>query len=156
YSRQPQSLVYSFSATFAKSTEEFTEENNNYSNDSKNEFYNIQFTPQIVPMNRGILSNIYFDANVTRAEILSILQEYYNKHYFVYVLDGADAPTTRDVLGTNQCRMAVFNGRKSGKFIITSVIDNLVKGAAGQAMQNFNIMFDFSEFTGLDSIALFP
>ena len=117
----------------------------------------VQFTPQIVPMNRGILSNIYIDSNKSVSEIINYLEEFYSSSKFVHICkEGRAAPSTREVYGTNQCRIGVFSGRQKGKIVIVSVIDNLVKGASGQAVQNMNIMFDLPEEIGLDMVSIYP
>ncbi|MCH2037874.1 MAG: N-acetyl-gamma-glutamyl-phosphate reductase [Rickettsiales bacterium] len=116
----------------------------------------VQFTPQIVPMNRGILSNLYIRSDQSVAEIRDYLTEFYEDSSFIHVLPNGRAPATREVYGTNQCRMGVFEGRKEGTIVISSVIDNLVKGASGQAVQNMNIMFGLDETKGLELVALFP
>lgn len=116
----------------------------------------VQFVPQIAPMNRGILSNIYVHSDKNANEIRKHLTEYYNESAFVHILAPGKTPSTRDVYGTNQCKIAVFEGRKKGIIVINSVIDNLVKGASGQAVQNMNIMLDLDETTGLQLIPLFP
>ncbi len=118
----------------------------------------ISFTPQVVPMNRGILSCIYatFLGGKTIKEARKALTDAYRDDPFVVVLPEGKTPQTRDVMGSNQCRIALFEDRVAGRIIVLSVIDNLVKGASGQAVQNMNIRFGFSEAEGLESLALFP
>lgn len=119
----------------------------------------VTFTPHLVPMNRGILSTIYvgMDVGVTCDEIRDTLREAYRDAPFVTVCEvGSAIPTTHQVRGTNRCMIAVYPDRHTGRIIIVSVIDNLLKGASGQAVQNFNIRFGFDETTALDRIAIFP
>lgn len=118
----------------------------------------VNFTPQLVPMNRGILSTIYVKlaSGVTIEKIEKILQKQYKDSPFVHVLSGGKFPSTRDVYGTNSCVISVTEGRTKGQVVIVSVIDNLCKGASGQAVQNMNIMFGLDETTGLKDLPLFP
>ncbi len=118
----------------------------------------VHFTPQLVPMNRGILSTIYVKLakDITTNEIRNILQDRYKDSQFVNVLPHGQLPSTRDVYGTNSCVIGVENGRTSDRAVIVSVIDNLCKGASGQAVQNMNIMFGLPETTGLLELPMFP
>lgn len=118
----------------------------------------VSFTPHLIPMNRGILSTIYaqLSPGKTVQDIRNILIECYQDEPFVRVLPAGKAPSTHQVRGTNRCDMAVFADRVDGGVIIVSVIDNLMKGASGQAVQNFNLMFGFAEETGLTATAFFP
>jgi len=111
-----------------------------------------------MPMSRGILSNIYVRlANGAGADDLrATLDARYRGEPFVRVLPAGAAPATRHVRGANFCLMAVFADRLPGRAIIVSVIDNLVKGASGQAIQNMNLMFGLAETAGLDQQPLFP
>ncbi|HID95572.1 MAG TPA: N-acetyl-gamma-glutamyl-phosphate reductase [Candidatus Latescibacteria bacterium] len=110
----------------------------------------IVFTPHIVPMNRGILSTIYVKLmhDLGQEEIRQIFKDHYAKEPFIRVLEGT-LPETRFVEGTNFCDIAVIKVEGTGTLIIFSAIDNLLKGASGQAVQNMNIMFDLEETTGL-------
>lgn len=112
------------------------------------------FTPQVVPMNRGILSVIY--VNGDGKKIAATLTKKYKNEPFVKVFDNGYAPTTRDVLGTNMSMIGVFADRIKGRTIIISVIDNLTKGASGQAVQNMNLVFGLDETTGLSRFSVFP
>ena len=108
-------------------------------------------------MNRGILATTYVrvTGKATEKDLRACLRNRYAEEPFVHVLqDGA--PSTRDVRGSNQCLMSVSNDRLPGRAIIVSVTDNLVKGAAGQALQNMNLMCDVPETMGLDQLTLFP
>jgi N-acetyl-gamma-glutamyl-phosphate reductase len=108
---------------------------------------NVVFTPHLVPMDRGILTTTYATpaAGVDAAIAINTLRECYADEPFVRVVDGL--PTTKDVVGTNFCDIAVRLVR--GRLVTISVIDNLVKGAAGAAVQNFNLMYGLAETTAL-------
>lgn len=118
----------------------------------------VTFTPHLIPMSRGILSTIYInlarDHNVKN--LRHILQGAYNNEPFIHILAEGIAPSTHQVKGTNNCLISVFAGAVPGQAIIVSVIDNLVKGASGQAVQNMNLMFGLDETLALQSVALFP
>lgn len=118
----------------------------------------ITFTPQVVPMNRGIISCIYVENSEgkTTAELKDILVEKYKDEKFVRIAEGKTIPTVRDVYSTNLAYINIFEDRISGKSIIISTIDNLIKGASGQAVQNFNLMFGFNEDEGLKLSPVFP
>lgn len=117
---------------------------------------NIQFTPHLLPVDRGILSTIY--CIPTRSTSEAELKELFNKQYaneaFVQIV--ADPPAIKEVRGTNMCRIFVTFDERTNTIIAVSVIDNLVKGASGQAVQNMNIMFGMEETTGLDIPVLYP
>ncbi len=117
----------------------------------------INFTPHLIPMNRGILATIYvrLREGVTVERLRSCLQHAYDAEPFVHVLAEGVMPSTHQVRGTNDCVMGVFPGR-AGRAIIVSAIDNLVKGASGQAVQNMNVMMGWPESMGLDALAVFP
>lgn len=119
---------------------------------------NVEFTPHLVPMNRGILSTIYakLSDNICYSDIRAALENRYRNEPFVHVLNEGSLPSTKDVMGTNQCLIGVEKGKSANTVIIVSVIDNLVKGASGQAIQNMNIMFDLDETCGLTQVPLFP
>lgn len=118
----------------------------------------ITFTPQVVPMNRGILSCIYVEEfkGVDATGLKEVLVEHYKGEVFIDIPKDNRVPTTREVAGTNNAMINVFADRIEGKAIIISAIDNLVKGASGQAVQNMNVMFDLDETEGLKAIATFP
>ena len=120
----------------------------------------LTFVPHLVPMIRGIETSLY---GVMKTEVLAKnidLQAIYEKRYadeaFVDVLPAGSLPETRSVKGSNMCRVSVFRPQDGDTVVVSSVIDNLVKGAAGQAVQNMNILFDFEETCGIDQIALLP
>lgn len=118
---------------------------------------NISFTPHLVPMTRGMLSTIHatLSPGITADAARTHLLEHYANEPFIRVLE-TGAPSTHQVRGTNQCFMSVHAGRMPGELIIVSVIDNLVKGASGQALQNANLMFGLPETTNLELTAVFP
>jgi N-acetyl-gamma-glutamyl-phosphate reductase len=118
----------------------------------------VNFTPHLMPMSRGILSTIYVRlANGSNAEGLrQELAKRYAGEAFVRMLPPGQAPATRHVRGSNHCLMNVFADRVRGRAILVSVIDNLVKGASGQAVQNMNVMAGWPETTALDQQPLFP
>ena len=113
------------------------------------------FTPHLTPMIRGIHATLYatLSANV---DLQSLFTRRYANEPFVDVLPEGSHPETRSVRGANVCRIAVHQPQRGDIVVVLSVIDNLVKGASGQAVQNMNIMFGFPEKTGLEQIALLP
>jgi len=119
---------------------------------------NITFVPHLLPMIRGIEVTVY--ANLTQDIPLDQLQAAFEQQYahepFVDVMPTGSTPETRTVKGTNGCRLAVYRPQGRNKVVVTSVIDNLTKGAAGQAVQNMNLLFGFPETLGLEGIALLP
>jgi len=115
----------------------------------------VTFTPHLVPMNRGILSTIYVGCSDV-AKARSVLEQTYKNESFVHILPPGSVPTTHQVRGTNHCVINIFESRIKGEAIIVSAIDNLVKGASGQAVQNMNLMFGFEETMGLTMTAVFP
>jgi N-acetyl-gamma-glutamyl-phosphate reductase len=118
----------------------------------------VTFTPHLVPMNRGILATIYVHLapGVQPGDLQAELERRYGDEPFVRVLPFKSLPATRHVRGTNLCLIAVHPGRLPGRAILLSVIDNLVKGASGQALQNMNLMLGLPETMGLDQAPLFP
>jgi len=118
----------------------------------------VNFTPHLVPMNRGILSTIYVRLvnGVDIAALRASLRAAYDDEAFVRLLPEGQTPATRHVRGSNHCLIGVFEDRVPGRAILVSVLDNLVKGAAGQAVQNFNVAFGLPETMGLESQPLFP
>ena len=118
----------------------------------------VTFVPHLVPMVRGIEATLY--AELVNADDFERLQALYEKRYrnepFVDVMPAGSHPETRSVRGANYCRMALHRQEDSNTVIVTSVIDNLVKGAAGQAVQNMNIMFGLEENLGMTAPALLP
>jgi N-acetyl-gamma-glutamyl-phosphate reductase len=117
----------------------------------------VSFTPHLVPMNRGILSTIYVrGAGKTPEDLHAILAQAYAQEPFVHVLPFGKMPQTRHVRGSNMTFIGVAKDRIPGRAIICAALDNLVKGASGQAVQNMNLMLGFPETTGLEQVALFP
>jgi N-acetyl-gamma-glutamyl-phosphate reductase len=115
----------------------------------------LTFVPHLVPMVRGILATVY--ARITKeADFQALFERRYRDEPFVDVLPGGSQPETRWVRGTNQCRIAVHRPFDGDTLVIVAVEDNLVKGAAGQAVQNMNLMFGFPEVQALDQIAVVP
>ena len=114
------------------------------------------FTPHLMPMIRGIHATVYADAIAPVDTVQQIFEDYYSHEIFVDVMPAGSHPQTRSVKGSNQCRLAVHYLERSNKIVILSVIDNLVKGAAGQAVQNMNLMFAIDEQSGLDSPGMLP
>jgi N-acetyl-gamma-glutamyl-phosphate reductase len=118
----------------------------------------INFTPHLVPMDRGILSTIYakMKNSSETSEIISLYKKYYEKEPFVNILEDGFYPNVKNVRGSNFCEIGLKVNKRTNTLIIVTAIDNLVKGASGQAVQNMNIMLGIEETTALDSIALFP
>ena len=113
------------------------------------------FVPHLTPMIRGIHATLY--ARLTKSvDLQSLYEQRYAGEVFVDVMPAGSHPDTRSVRGANQCRIAVHRPQGGDIVVVLSVIDNLVKGAAGQAVQNMNIMFGFAEDAGLTQIALLP
>ena len=118
----------------------------------------VGFTPHLVPMNRGILATIYVKLadGATADGLRAMLAERYRGEPFVRVVPEGAQPATRHVRGSNHCLIGVFADRLAGRAIIVSVLDNLVKGASGQAVQNMNLICGFAETDGLEQEPLFP
>jgi N-acetyl-gamma-glutamyl-phosphate reductase len=118
----------------------------------------VTFTPHLVPMNRGILSTIYVRGKRGRTpqDLHALLLKFYAKEPFVHVLPFGETPQTRHVRGSNMTFIGVANDRVAGRAIVISALDNLVKGASGQAIQNMNLMQGWPETMGLEQVALFP
>ena len=118
----------------------------------------INFTPHLVPMNRGILVTAYANLkkDITEDEMFDIYHSYYDKEYFVRVLDKGICPETRWVEGSNFVDVGIKKDARTNRVIMMGAMDNLVKGAAGQAVQNMNIMFGLDEACGLKYAPFFP
>ncbi len=116
---------------------------------------NLLFVPHVIPASRGIFASLYvpFLGNMNLSDIF---EKWYQDSAFVDVLPIGINPETRFVRGTNRCLISVTHSSVSGNAIVLVVLDNLVKGAAGQAVQNMNIMFDLSERAGLDNLCIVP
>jgi len=118
----------------------------------------VSFTPHLAPMNRGIFSTIYVRGRRGKSalDLHQILAEQYAKEPFVYVLPFGKTPHSRHVRGSNMTFVGVVQDRIEGRAIIVSTLDNLTKGASGQAVQNMNAMLGFVETLGIDQPAMFP
>lgn len=111
----------------------------------------VSFVPHLVPMNRGILETIYvkLTRQKTEKEILSVYNKFYKTEEFVRVYDAGRVPQTKDVLGTNYCDIGLKLIKEKNMLVVVVAIDNLMKGAASQAVQNMNIIYKFKESLGL-------
>ena len=118
----------------------------------------ISFTPHLVPMNRGILVTAYasLTESVTAEQVKAVYDSYYQDEYFVRVLEPGMPPQTRWVEGSNFADVGFQLDSRTNRIVMMGAIDNMVKGAAGQAMQNMNLMFGLPEQTGLRQIPVFP
>lgn len=118
----------------------------------------LNFTPHLVPMNRGILATEYakLKDGVTYEEVKAVYDEYYKEEKFIRVLDRGVYPETKWVEGSNYVDIGFEIDRRTGRIIMMGAIDNLVKGAAGQAVQNMNLMFGLKESEGLELVPMFP
>jgi N-acetyl-gamma-glutamyl-phosphate reductase len=121
----------------------------------------ITFMPHLIPMNRGILSSCYATlkmdkvaGNNPKEYLKSVYRDFFADEPFIRIVD--DPPHTKQVQGSNFCHIYTTVDSRTGKFIVLSVIDNLVKGAAGQGVQNMNLMLGLPEAMGLDAPAMFP
>ncbi|MED0674222.1 N-acetyl-gamma-glutamyl-phosphate reductase [Aneurinibacillus thermoaerophilus] len=117
----------------------------------------VSFTPHLVPMNRGILTTSYatLKEGVTNEQVAAAFSEAYEGKPFVRLRPGA-YPKTKEVYGSNYCDIAWHADDRTGRVIVLAVIDNVVKGAAGQAVQNMNLMFGLPETTGLEFTPVYP
>jgi N-acetyl-gamma-glutamyl-phosphate reductase len=118
----------------------------------------VDFAPHLVPVDRGILTTIYapMEKKKTAVEIFKIYKDTYKKEPFVRILEYGMYPNIKNVRGTNFCEIGLKLNERTNTLIVVTAIDNLVKGASGQAVQNMNIMMGIDEKTSLDTIALFP
>lgn len=116
----------------------------------------VQFTPHLLPVDRGILSTIYVQpiGKITEDKLNTIYRDYYAEAPFVRIRQ--QLPTIKDVRGSNYCDIHLNYDERTNRIIIISVIDNLVKGASGQAVQNMNLMLDFDEKAGLNLMPVHP
>lgn len=115
----------------------------------------LSFVPHLVPMVRGIHATLYAELSA-ETDVQAVFEDRYRSEPFVDVMPAGAHPETRSVRGANLCRIAVHRPTGGTRVIVLSVIDNLVKGAAGQAIQNMNLMFGFNETAGLSTPALLP
>lgn len=118
----------------------------------------ITFTTHLVPMTRGIMATMYVQVNkhFSTQELYDLYQTIYESHPFVRIQRVGQFPVTKQVYGSNFCDIGMAYDERTGKVTIVSVIDNLVKGAAGQAIQNANIMMGLDETAGLSTIPIYP
>lgn len=118
----------------------------------------VNFTPHLIPMSRGELVTCYvrLEGEATADDLRETLQRTYADAPFVRVAPKGVIPATQHVRGSNYCLIGVFPDRMKGRAIVVSTLDNLVKGSAGQALQNFNLMFGLPEPTGLEQLPMFP
>lgn len=118
----------------------------------------VNFTPHLAAIDRGIFSTIYgkLTGNVDTGNVVGLYRKVYGGEPFVNVLEEGVFPNVKNVRGSNYCEIGIKVNKRTGTLIIVTAIDNLVKGASGQAVQNMNIMMGFKETTALESLALFP
>ena len=116
----------------------------------------VSFTPHLVPMSRGILTTIYARLDDPPADLTGLYREFYQNERFVRICEPGVFPATQHVRGSNFCDIGVHADPRTGRVVVVAAIDNLVKGAAGQAVQNANILFGLAEETGLDMVPLSP
>jgi len=116
----------------------------------------LTFVPHLTPMIRGIHATMYGKITGDISQVQSLYEQKYKNEFFVDVLPQGQHPDTRNVRGSNNCQIAIHQPQGSDTLVILSVIDNLVKGAAGQAVQNMNIMTGLDEKLGLETVALYP
>lgn len=119
---------------------------------------NVRFSPHLIPQSRGILTTCHLKPlqKKNAAEWQKIFAEFYANEGFIRVLEGDELPSTANVRGSNYCHLSVTADSRSGWLVVVATIDNLVKGAAGQAVQNMNIMFSRAEDRAIDQLPLFP
>jgi len=117
----------------------------------------VLFTPHLIPIKRGILATIYldFEEESSQAEIRDLFRQKYESEYFIQLL-AQELPEIKNVAGSNFAQIGFRYDQRTKRLIIVSAIDNMLKGAAGQAVQNMNLIFDLPESTGLEATALFP
>jgi N-acetyl-gamma-glutamyl-phosphate reductase len=118
----------------------------------------VMFVPHLIPMIRGMLATAYCKpaCETDTKELTDLYRSFYEDEPFIDVLAGGELPRTKDVWGTNRCEIAVQFDPRSSTILVVSAIDNLVKGASGQAVQNMNVVFEIPERSGLDAVALYP
>lgn len=118
----------------------------------------VSFTPHLLPVNRGILTTAYATVakHCTTAELHALYAQFYAGEKFVRVCPVNEVPNISQVRGSNYCDIGIIADERTGRVVVVSVIDNLVKGAAGQAVQNMNLLVGYDEAEGLGAIALYP
>jgi N-acetyl-gamma-glutamyl-phosphate reductase len=117
---------------------------------------NLTFVPHLTPMIRGIHATLYAQLKIQFDDLQALYEQRYSDEYFVDVLAPGMHPDTRNVRGSNKCQISIHRPQGGKTVVVLSVIDNLVKGAAGQAVQNMNLMFGLQEDLGLRMLALYP
>lgn len=122
------------------------------------EEFAVSFTPHLMPMTRGILATCYaaLKEDVSEEKLRQVYEEFYRGEPFVHLLPPGQWPHTKWVYGSNRCLLNLTVDRRTRRLVVCSVIDNLVKGASGQAVQNMNLLFDLPETGGLDFNAIYP
>lgn len=123
-----------------------------------NEHITVTFSTHLVPMTRGIMCTMYANLKepINESKVISLYEDYYKDDYFVRIRKSGSWPATKEVTGSNFCDIGITVDERTNKLIIVAVIDNVVKGAAGQAIQNLNVMNGWDEKTGLQITPLFP
>ncbi len=116
----------------------------------------LTFVPHLVPMNRGIFATLYARLKGSDVNLQTVFEQRYRDEPFVDVMPAGEHPQTRSVRGANTCRIAVHRPQGGNTVVVLSVIDNLTKGASGQAVQNFNLMFGLPEDMALTGAAILP
>jgi N-acetyl-gamma-glutamyl-phosphate reductase len=118
----------------------------------------VTFVPHLIPMDRGILTTIYinFGKEIRTEDVLVAFQEYYRDEPFIRIYPKGKVPNTKDVRGSNYCDIGVVANESDSRGVVVTAIDNLVKGASGEAVQDMNIMLGFPETMGLNVLPLFP
>lgn len=118
----------------------------------------VTFTTHLVPMTRGIMATMYGTAtkSITTDQLFELYHESYKDNYFVRIRKAGTYPSTKEVYGSNFCDIALSYDERTNRVMVVSVIDNLIKGASGQAVQNMNKLFAFDEKDGLDFMPVFP
>jgi N-acetyl-gamma-glutamyl-phosphate reductase len=118
----------------------------------------VDFVPHLIPMDRGILTTIHvrLTEKMKTEDVLGIYEEGYRGESFVRIYPKGKLPNTKDVRGSNYCDIGLVASESDGRLVVVTAIDNVVKGAAGQAVQNMNVMLGYPETMGLDVVPLFP
>jgi N-acetyl-gamma-glutamyl-phosphate reductase len=116
----------------------------------------LTFVPHLTPMIRGIHATLYSKLQASATDIQGLYEQRYQNEIFVDVLPTGSHPDTRNVRGSNRCQIAIHQPQNGDTLVVLSVIDNLVKGASGQAVQAMNLMFGLEESLGLKTVALYP
>lgn len=118
----------------------------------------ITFSPHLAPMTRGIMATMYVNAKrpMTKEQVLELFKERYKNDFFVRVRELGQFPTTKEVSGSNFCDIGVTYDERTNRITVVTVIDNLVKGASGQAVQNMNKLIGIDEKTGIDFMPVYP